>query len=861
MKKILTLIMVPLILTACGPQKISTPTSQPEKTVETAVLEEPVQEEATPQVKVESLTEGLVVFTAGDVYVTREGQEESLDIGDTLLQDDVVGTGPDSYCEIQLGEIAVVRMEENSIITMSSLLTTDKGSKMGVDLEEGQVLCKVRKLLEEDTFKVKAGTVVCGVRGTQFGVSAKGDDDVLLAVKEGAVAVTPASLEEVSELAAGEESLKGVAAIIQQASMVVGASEEMTIQEEAFKELEEIAPVLEEVVKKIEEKKAVQEKTGAQTTEQSAEEAKALEEAMAVIEKEVTSKVEEILAVIEENPHLVAPVALEKTAISEESKKTLESTEEMELIAYSEPETPAEEADSSTTGQEESKTAPVVPNLYKVNITVEPAEAEILSSGRLMSKGKFTKIYAEGKTLSFEIRMDGYKSQTLNLSVDESVQASYPIVLEPEEDLNTALPIEEAAPEADLPVVAPVEEAAAESETAAEPVALSLSTQPSDAAISIDGRSVGKGSWSGEAADGTILKVRVERNGYAPVDLNLTAAAGGVNRVVTLEPRPVEVKTSFASGNLVASLQGEPDMMIGADNTGKLTAFNRSGTVLWQFQSDNSPNANSSAVIHNGKVYFSGGTELVILNSRDGSLVSRSPLGEDRSHIYGRQVMPLGDRVFFPANGELVIMDGSGNEKGTYTIPESSSMSPTVWNGNILIADKKGSLLVMDPSSGNVLSSVSTGSLQVVAQSPAVQGNKAVFASRKGVVSAVDLDKGSVLWERDLDRTVFANIVAVEEGCYVYTTKREVFALSWESGDDLFTPLVNISAAPGYANGLLYVTSRDGVMSVLNAGNGEEEGRLELQDSFTARPIIRDGIIFGVGTNGNFYRINTAGIK
>ncbi len=858
MKKILLLFLsLPLLFTACGPKTITPdiPVQKEQASAPAPVTSTPA--ESPRSIQMEALSEGLVVFTSGDVFVRRDGEENYLDIGDMLFQDDIVGTGPDSYCEIQLGEIAVVRMEAESLITMSSLFSSESGSRMGVDLEEGQVLCKVKKLLEDDSFKVKAGTVVCGVRGTEFGVSSRGDEKVLLAVKEGAVAVTPVSLEKVSELSRDEESLRGVASLIQEASLVVGASEELNIEDETFKDLEEIAPVLEQVVQKIEEKNTAREKQEA-AGEAGTEEQADLEEAVAVLEQEVSRQARDILTVIESKPEIVAPAVLEKKEISEESKKVLESTDQMELITFAAPET-----EEKARSESSAPAAPVLPTLYKVAVRVVPADAEIISAGRVIARGSLSKLYSEGKTLSLEFRLEGYKAETLNITVDENMEAEYAVELKPEEDQNTSLPIQ--APEENMtaPIAAadPAASVPGSVDTAAEPVRVALTTSPADAALKIDGSSAGKGSWDGKVKPGDQIRVSAERNGYAPASLTLTVPPEGLERVITLDPRPLEVSNDLSSAGLVGVLAGDPSLMIGADTAGKLTAFDRNGKLLWQYASANSPNANSSAVLHNGKVYFSGGSELVILSSKEGSLVSRIPLEEERSHIYGRQVMPLDGDILYPANDELVLMDSSGNEQASYSLPEGSSMSPALWEGKILIADKKGELLIMDPADGSIITSVSTGSLQSVAQSPAVQGNIAVFTSRKGVVSAVDLTNETVLWERDLDSTVFANIVASPEGCYVFTTKREVYPLSWESGEDLFSPLKDISSAPGYAQGQLYITTTSGIMRILNARTGTVAAEMDLGDSFSARPIIREGLVFGVGRKGKFYRINPAGLE
>jgi outer membrane protein assembly factor BamB len=99
-----------------------------------------------------------------------------------------------------------------------------------------------------------------------------------------------------------------------------------------------------------------------------------------------------------------------------------------------------------------------------------------------------------------------------------------------------------------------------------------------------------------------------------------------------------------------------------------------------------------------------------------------------------------------------------------------------------------------------------------------------------------------------------------KEGCFLYTTKKEVFALSWKSGENLFAPLSNVTSMPGYDKGRLVFTEGSGTLKVMNAGNGSILKQYNLKDSFTAKPIVRDGIIVGVGKSGQFYRINTEGI-
>nr|WP_230391416.1 MULTISPECIES: PQQ-binding-like beta-propeller repeat protein [unclassified Oceanispirochaeta] len=798
---------------------------------EVPVAEEP--RSATGPVEISDDTQGLVVFLSGDVFLNREGSEEYLNIGDSVTQSDVIKTAEDGYCEIQLGDIAVIRMNANSILQIQTLIKGSEGRRMGVDLESGTVLCKVKKLLDDDSFQVKTNTVVCGVRGTQFSVSAEQDADTLLAVKEGAVAVTPRSLDKVSELAVEEKALAPIAAKIKEVAVVVSASEELTVQQDTFKDTEELAKIVEAVVLKVEEKKKAEAIFKEEETDSGKEE-------LAILLEEVRNEVAVILVSLEADPEAVAPGLLDIKEISQEAAEVLKTTDTMEVIAI--PVAAAVEKEK-------------VPVLYRIRISASPAEALITQNGNVLSSGTFEKLYTQGSELNMEVSLEGYESQPLNMIVDEMNSGDFSIILEEiaEEEIAEEEPVAQAEVEPVL-TAAPVEAPAG-----AAILNVTVSVKPGDAELKINGSPV-SGSWKSEETEGTVIMVEASRRGYESVKKQLTLDASTVNHVIRLAPKPIEASSNLGISSPVGVLLNKGNLYLTADSKGVLTAFDLNGKVLWKYSSANSPNANSSPVEHQGKVYFSGGSELVVLNRDTGAVINNVSLPEERSHIYGRRVVPAGDHLYLPANGELVLIDSDGGDISSIPIGSGSSMSPAIWAGKAVIADKKGALLVIDPSDGSVLSSVPTSAVQAVAQSPAIFGDKAVFCSRKGIVAAVDLNNGTVLWERELGRTVFADVIVSDEGCYVYSTKKEVFALSWISGEDLFAPLKDITSVPGYDRGQLVVTDKAGSLKLINAGSGAVVRQMNLKDSFTARPIVRDGIIVGVGSGGQFYRINMEGM-
>ncbi|HEQ70964.1 MAG TPA: hypothetical protein ENN69_00605, partial [Spirochaetia bacterium] len=140
-------------------------------------------------------TQGLVLYVSGDVTAADSGGERSITVGDLLSMGDTVTTGLGSFCELQFGRIALVRIEEESTVALADIQLGTEQSTITLEASLGSVLCKVEKLSGEDHFSIKTRTAVCGVRGTEFGVTVRSDAGTVLAVREGRVAVLPFSAE------------------------------------------------------------------------------------------------------------------------------------------------------------------------------------------------------------------------------------------------------------------------------------------------------------------------------------------------------------------------------------------------------------------------------------------------------------------------------------------------------------------------------------------------------------------------------------------------------------------------------------------------------------------------------------------
>lgn len=137
--------------------------------------------------------EAVIVYVEGLVSVIdSNGTEFEAFIGDTVAQDEFVGTGADGYAVIELNDATTIKLQGNTTVSMDSLSTS-----AAVTVSDGGVLAQLRARagsLAGRSMEIRAAAVVAAVRGTEFmvGIAPRGTTegrDVWVLVNEGAVAV------------------------------------------------------------------------------------------------------------------------------------------------------------------------------------------------------------------------------------------------------------------------------------------------------------------------------------------------------------------------------------------------------------------------------------------------------------------------------------------------------------------------------------------------------------------------------------------------------------------------------------------------------------------------------------------------
>ncbi len=137
----------------------------------------------------------------------KSGPWKELKQGSELSVDDYLKTEKDAKVELSLPDESKLRIAENSLVKMKSLMV-GAGKKLEVDLEGGKVWAKVKKAVGgEEKFEVKTENAVAGVRGTIFRVDYREDKATVVKVYSGAVAVNnKPSYAKVEDIKSGKKT-------------------------------------------------------------------------------------------------------------------------------------------------------------------------------------------------------------------------------------------------------------------------------------------------------------------------------------------------------------------------------------------------------------------------------------------------------------------------------------------------------------------------------------------------------------------------------------------------------------------------------------------------------------------------------
>jgi outer membrane protein assembly factor BamB len=445
----------------------------------------------------------LVTFVSGDVEALRGPSWGPVGIGDSVSQDATLKVREKSFCEIQFGNTGVIRITENTEVVLERIYLSAAGNQVGVKLDAGSVLAKVVKLGGQDKFQVRTGVAVCGVRGTEFGVTSGRDGRTVLKVKSGQVTVLPstADVEMIGRKAETDERsrelIRQAVAQVVESAPVVQSNQEIVVTRDTVRRTESLIAVVEREITQL----------IALAPDKPEEKDKKIEDFAANVARQVS-------------------IAMAKpAALTEANKKTLEVIETMTILDLPEP-APQAAAPAQPQPRPEAK-----PNLRTLSITTVPDDAEILLDSIVVGRGDLKRILPEGTKITFRIRREGYEPKELYVDVTASADLDFKVELVPK------------------------------------PREVTIQADPADADILVGGTVVGRGTYKGAFTPGTEVKIGVRKAGFEEKTLDvrvtmdmapvLRIALGKVSKEVRISVEPRDARIFLGASPLgTGSYQG-----------------------------------------------------------------------------------------------------------------------------------------------------------------------------------------------------------------------------------------------------------------------------------------------------------------
>ena len=399
--------------------------------------------------------EAIITFISGDAYILSEKGILPAVIGSSLKEGDSLKTASDSYIEILITGSSVIRMDENTELSIERLSVTRTNSDIAMSLLTGSIVNKVEKIIappaEAGSYSIRTQGAVLGVRGTEFLISSLEPEKVLLAVKSGKVHMIPHPdvVERLKEKApTGDTNIENFIKLVEESFPDVTGGSEITIAPDLSAEILKTLSIVEKGLDDLKSEKIPMKElheiisTSSLATVSEAERTLAMVKNIdnANIEKlkitdfmQVHDKNEKFKEVIFRTDPAGAKIYFDNSFIGHGSiSALLAENRTVSVTAEHEGYEPFEKefVISEITEKPYIITLkPGAPARGYFEISVVPADAEILIGNRLVGKGVYRGSFDPGTKLNVSLQRKEYKSEELSVEIKEGETVKRSIAL------------------------------------------------------------------------------------------------------------------------------------------------------------------------------------------------------------------------------------------------------------------------------------------------------------------------------------------------------------------------------------------------------------------------------------------------
>ncbi|MDA3852193.1 MAG: FecR domain-containing protein [Spirochaetaceae bacterium] len=130
----------------------------------------------------------FVAALSGEVYILRENETIKAQLGQSLLEGDVLKVVDQSFCQIQFAQRGTATLNSNTLLRLQRFFNADKDMDIATEILMGSMLYRVNKTEDNQRFLIESEGAIYEITGTDFLIT-RSLDGTRLSVTEGSVLV------------------------------------------------------------------------------------------------------------------------------------------------------------------------------------------------------------------------------------------------------------------------------------------------------------------------------------------------------------------------------------------------------------------------------------------------------------------------------------------------------------------------------------------------------------------------------------------------------------------------------------------------------------------------------------------------
>ena len=141
-----------------------------------------------------------IAFVVGSAEIIRGGKSEAAVVNSVIKSGETVRTSTGAMIVLQVSGSANIKVHENTEFVFDSI---DESGKTSIDLKNGSLYSKLKKLSKDQSYEIKTMTFTAAVRGTEF-LSTSSEKDSGIKVLNGKVSLSAGeSIENIADAGNG----------------------------------------------------------------------------------------------------------------------------------------------------------------------------------------------------------------------------------------------------------------------------------------------------------------------------------------------------------------------------------------------------------------------------------------------------------------------------------------------------------------------------------------------------------------------------------------------------------------------------------------------------------------------------------